>query len=211
VHTGTEVVTLLRPAVSTTVQAPGRVVRETVTVGRDVVTGTRHAADDVGMGRMTRTTPGTQDLVIDVRDTGTVDRGADGATVAPSAVCGVIAATREAGSTSGAATHAAATAILQAACACSQTMVRAAHGSPGVECQHGDRRLHRPAVPHGVAAARSAPPLCVPPGRVARPGACEDGHSVAAAGVCPRAGAPQMVGSHNACLLLGSASLDLRA
>src|SRR5215470_10089610 len=151
VHTGTEVVTLVRPAVSTTVQATGRVVRETVTVGRDVVTGTRHAADDVGMGRMTRTTPGTQDLVIDVRDTGTVDRGADGATVAPSAVCGVIEATREVGSTIGAAAHAAATAILQAACACSQTMVRAAHGSPGVEGQHGDRRLHRPAVLHGVA------------------------------------------------------------
>src|SRR5262252_5661505 len=83
VHTGTEVVTLVRQAVSTTVQATGRVVRETVTVGR-----------------MTRTTPGTQGLVIDVRDVGgdlltvahravqgtvagTVDRGADGATVAP--------------------------------------------------------------------------------------------------------------------------------
>src|SRR5262252_8293480 len=100
VHTGTEVVTLVRPAVSTTVQVTGRVVRETVTVGRDVVTGTLQAADDVGIGRMTRTTPGTQGLVIDVRDVdgdlltvahravqgtvaGTVDRGADGATVAP--------------------------------------------------------------------------------------------------------------------------------
>src|SRR5262249_38046595 len=103
----TEVVTLVHHPVSTTVQATGRVVRETVPVGSAVVTGPLQAAADGGMGLLTSTTPGTQGLVRGVRDVGrglltvayravqgtvaaTADRGADVATVAPYAVRGVI-------------------------------------------------------------------------------------------------------------------------
>src|SRR5262249_5010440 len=84
----TEVVHLVRQTVSTPVQETGRVVCETVTVGRDVVTGTLQAAADGGMGLMTSTTPGTQGLVRGVRDV-----GGDLLPVAPRAVQGTVAAT----------------------------------------------------------------------------------------------------------------------